>query len=710
MKFIVFLLTALTALMMTAQSIDQDALNTIINTQLEENDPGLFVGVIWNGEIVFESVRGLSSLQHSVQATVNTKSNVASVAKQFTALCVLKLSLEGTLNLEDDIRKYLPTLYTSEEKEIKIRHLINHTSGIRDYSDLMSLQQETWWRREGLDNEDVFALLERQNDLNFDPGTAYLYSNSNYTLLTKIVEIASGQSFHDYSKKLFEELGMTDTEYLKNYMYVMPNQAFPYMNWGNGIWQQYPMITNLFGDGFLFTTLRDQLVFEQAIQNAENNNNQLLILSQQPIKNSEITTYGFGLELEDRLNYPSLHHSGSTGSYHAQVLRFPEEKLSIFVMSNNGTLSSGNIAYEIAEVLLPKKELKADSHNPLQPEIVQAQSELKDLIGYYRTPKGTLIRITEKDKTLYYQYDNNNPFKLIRKRDNLFSFEGIPNTHLAFTYNGNERDNFTLYQEDSEPRVHLRSNDLPPTAFELEAYVGTYYNSELDISFEVYLENDLLMVLQQWRTEAIPLRAFTKKDLLLSNYRTTLEPDAFGRVKALLLTSSRVKNVRFVKKESSKFQPKIPTENGSINVSTIKSIDGRSSQILLTKNYENGNEIWSKQYGGKAYEQAKSIIQTKDGGYLIVGATSSFGNGNYDAYVIKVDHKGKEQWSNSYGDFYNEYGYTAEETQTGYLIKGSKQYCSSNSDVFNRVCTNNVWLVYINKQGEEVSNEVREEL
>jgi hypothetical protein len=371
-------------------------------------------------------------------------------------------------------------------------------------------------------------------------------------------------------------------------------------------------------------------------------------------------------------------------------------------------LWSGTIADEIAEVLLPKKEI--ESKYPTEPESVQAKSDLNDLVGYYRTPKGILIRIIEKDGTLYYQYDNNNLLKLIRKRDNFFSFEVIQGSNLAFTFNGNQPNNFTLYQESSPPRIHLRSSDQLPSEFELEAYVGTYHNEELDITFDVTLDDGKLMALQNGRTRAKELKAFTKKDLLLSNYRIDVERDPFDRVKTLLFTSNRIQKVRFVKKEDMQFQPKIPTKNGSINVSTIGNIDGTSSQILLTKNYENGNEIWSKQFGGKSYDKANSIIQTSDGGYLIVGATSSFGNGNYDSYVIKVDGKGKEQWSNTYGDFYNEYAYTAEETDTGYLIKGAKQECSSNTDVFNRTCTNKVWLIYIDKNGKEVSNELREEL
>ena len=144
-------------------------------------------------------------------------------------------------------------------------------------------------------------------------------------------------------------------------------------------------------------------------------------------------------------------------------------------------------------------------------------------------------------------------------------------------------------------------------------------------------------------------------------------------------------------------------------MTTISSRNGDTSDILLTKNDEKGNEIWSKRLGGSSYDKASSILATEDG-YLIIGSTSSYGNGNYDIFVIKTDKNGNKQWQNTYGDFYNEYGYIAEETAEGYLIKGTKQNCTSNSDVFNRKCNTNVWFVSIDKNGKEIANQILEEI
>ena len=149
-------------------------------------------------------------------------------------------------------------------------------------------------------------------------------------------------------------------------------------------------------------------------------------------------------------------------------------------------------------------------------------------------------------------------------------------------------------------------------------------------------------------------------------------------------------------------------DGGMISVATTKSSLGKGTgDILLTKTNSAGNEEWYRTFGSNSYDKASSIIATDDG-YLIVGSTSSFGNGNYDIFVIKTDKTGQKQWQNTYGDFYNEYGYTAEIINNGYVIKGTKQKCTSNTDI-NRECTSNVWFVTIDKKGEKMAEKILEE-
>lgn len=660
------------------------------------------VGIVKNGSIIYEKYRGLANLHHQVKINKNTKSNIASTAKQFTALMILDLSLEKKLSLEDDIRKYLPSLYPKVKEKIKIRHLINHSSGIRDYSDLLSLKRKPWWRQVGMDNDDVLKLLEKQEELAFVPGSRDMYSNSGYTVLTKIIEKVSGKKFYDYSKKFFQEIGMKDTEFSRSYMRVILNKADPYSDWGDGIWKEYPMLTNLNGDGFLYTTLKDQLLYEQAVQNANHNNNILLIKSQQPIPNSEIKTYGFGLELENRLNRKSVHHSGATGSYHAQSVRFPEEKLSVFVMSNNSKIWSGYIANEVASVFLKKKK-KLLNYDKKLSTFSEVNKE-DQILGQYRSPGEYLIRIYKKDGKVFWRNANNNPFELFQEDKNVYTFGGTSTTKIGFY-----KEQMILFYPSGKKLAYKKIPYEKANLSDLESYVGSYYSNELEVGFEIKRKgNNKLTILLPKQDDEENLEILNRNELLVWDYILKIQRDQFGRVTDILVTTNRILNNRFRKKTNLKYQPKIETENGSISVTTIGSRNGDKSDILLTKNYANGNEIWFKLFGGKSYDKASSIIDTKDG-YLIVGSTSSFGKGNYDIFVVKTDYKGKKQWQNTYGFGMNDYGYSAEVTSKGYLLKGTTQKCSS-KDILKAKCTTSVWFVNIDKKGQELSNTILEKI
>lgn len=686
------------------EEIDKEAITKILQQYESGESPGLAVGIVKDGQIVFEHYQGYANLEHNVRMGERTRSNIASTAKQFTALMILQLSMEEKLTLEDDIRKYIPSLYPKVKEKIKIRHLVNHTSGIRDYVFILELMNKPYWRQVGMGNNDVIELLEEQEELAFKPGSKYSYSNSGYTVLAKIIEIVSGKKFNDYSKEFFEELGMKETSFVKRYMGVIPNRADSYSDWGNGLWLSTPAVTKFNGDGFLYTTLKDQLIYERAVQHAIQDNNVLLIKSQKPIPNSEIETYGFGLELDGRLGKVAQYHSGSTFGYHSHTTRFPEEKLSVFVMSNNGRIWSGDIADEIASILLSgaKKDITYD--NRINENL--GTQEQPRMFGQYLSPDGYLIRIIEEQGKMLWREANNSPYEILEAGKNMFSVAYNADIKIRFY-----EDELVRFYPSGKTITYQRTSYIPASLADIEAFVGKYQSDELDMSFELKLtEENQLRIMFSNRDREREVEALNRNELLASNFILKIQRDPFDRVTDILVTlNHRARNNRFKKATNLRFQPKIETENGSIQVTTIGSRTGDASDILLTKNYPNGNEIWNKQFGGNSYDKASSIIATEDG-YLIVGSTSSYGKGNYDMFVIKTDKNGNKQWQNTYGAFYNEYGYTAQETQEGYLIKGTIQNCTSNTDVFNRKCTTNVWFVSIDKNGKEVSNKVLEEI
>ena len=258
-----FLLFTVSLFSQSKPALDSEAITKILYQRASDETPGMAVGIVKDGTIVYEHYIGYADLIHKVKITKDTRFNIASNAKQFTALCILTLIEQGKISLEDDIRKYLPELHKDIEDRITISNLLTHTSGVRDYCDLLALQGKTWWKQ-FIDNGDAMELLQGQKDLNFKPGTEYMYSNSNYIILTEIVKKVTGQEFSEFAKTLFEALDMPSTGFLTQYTAVIPNKARPYGNWDG--WQEEPTITEVHGDGALFTTLPDQLKWEQIVQ------------------------------------------------------------------------------------------------------------------------------------------------------------------------------------------------------------------------------------------------------------------------------------------------------------------------------------------------------------------------------------------------------------------------------------------------------------
>ena len=638
---------------------EKTQLDEYINGLIQPGDPGGAVGVVKDGEIVYERYFGMASLEYQVPITESSIFNIASVAKQFTALCVLKLALESELSLEEDFRKYVPDFLTNVKDTIKIRHLLNHTSGIRDIYDLLGVQGDIWWKKMGFGNQKAVDFLRKQKDLNFQPGSQKIYSNSNYLLLAAIVEKVSGTSFHEYSEELFQSFGMNSTHFIKRYMNVIPNQAMPYSDWGNGIWQKYPLVTKLYGDGFLYTSLSDQLTFEKQIQTQSS---ELLTVSQKAIENSEITNYGFGLELSDRLGRDAVHHSGLTGSYHAQTVRFPEEKLSIFVMSNNNRLWSGTMADAVAGILLPKEERMA-KRAPFDFSKYANEVDMSELEAEYRGSSGKVIRIFTKDNRLFWRQDNNNPIELVKIEGALYHAAYDKEVKIGFDSEG-----FNVFVNGSEPNFYELLTPFQPTKNYLNDLVGTYYNEEIDVQFRIYFdENSQLKFIQKGDEWAVDFEVIQKDEFLAQDYIFKPVRDENHFIGELFLTYARLKNVRFKKinAETSRMV-RYTADGGIIQVGRTQESVGRGKgDILLTKNDTEGNEEWYQLIGGKGYDRPHQIELARDGGYLILGSTSSKGEGNYDAWLIKTNDKGEIEWETTFGDESNNYGYSMKEKMDG---------------------------------------------
>src|SRR5262245_20844180 len=222
--------------------------------------PGCALGVMRDGRLVYAKGYGLASIELNRPITPSTIFDLGSVSKQFTALAVVLLAQDGKLSLDDEIQKYLPEI-PRYSRPVTIRHLLHHTSGLRDYIDLLGwsgVQEESV-----TGDRDALAILARQQAPNFEAGAEYLYSNTGFFLLSVIVRRASGRSLRAFAaERIFGPLGMRHSFYLDNHNEIVPDKAGSYSPRGSGFqlalanWEQT-------GDGGVQTSVEDLLQWER---------------------------------------------------------------------------------------------------------------------------------------------------------------------------------------------------------------------------------------------------------------------------------------------------------------------------------------------------------------------------------------------------------------------------------------------------------------
>ena len=256
MKFSFFLfLLSLPAHLFSQSPINSRIDALLLNEVADASHPGLTVGVIQDGHLIYHGSKGSVNLEYGVPYNDSTLFGLASVTKQFTSACIGVLKHQGKLSEQDDVRKYLPELAFYGDT-IRIKHLLNHTSGIRNHNVLLDLAGFDFKHR-GYTNEMIQELMFRQSGVNNAPGEKMLYSNTNYVLLALIIERVSSLPIHEFAKKeLFDPLGMAHTFYRSDIEQVINNKAYPYYKEGD-VFKQPVSLTLCVGAGGMKSTIPD---------------------------------------------------------------------------------------------------------------------------------------------------------------------------------------------------------------------------------------------------------------------------------------------------------------------------------------------------------------------------------------------------------------------------------------------------------------------
>lgn len=348
--------------------------------------PGCALEADEDGHAVIVRAYGSADLEHGAPVRPTTIFEAGSVSKQFTAAAILLLAEDGKLKLDDDVRKYVPEL-PEYETPIRIRHLLNHTSGLRDWGSVAEL---AGWPRgtAAYDMDDALAIIARQRALNFRPGSEYSYSNSGYTLAALIVSRVAGTSFARFTaERLFRPLGMNQTGWRDNFRRILPGRAIAYAARGV-VYEQDMPFESAYGNGGMLTTVGDLSRWTHALMaNRVGRNIALELQKQGTLTEGGTIRYARGLMVTRFAGLPELSHSGSTAGYRAWLAVYPTRRLSVALLCSTSDADAPNIGRSVAATLL--------GPTPEKPEAVAPPVAAADVAGLYLDAHDQPLTIVE---------------------------------------------------------------------------------------------------------------------------------------------------------------------------------------------------------------------------------------------------------------------------------------------------------------------------
>ena len=523
------------------------------------DSPGCALGIYQDGKIAYKHGYGMADLNDDVPITPATVFHVASMSKQFTAASIVLLAQQGKLSLDDDVRKYIPEL-PDFGQVITIRHLVHHTSGLRDQWNLLEL---AGWRYslDLITDDDVMSVMTRQKDLNFKPGDKHVYCNTGYTLMGLIVKRVSGMSLREFTtKNIFEPLGMTHTHFRDDHAEIIKHDALGYEQEGKD--KPFRMsLTNFdtVGATSLHTTVEDLQLWDENFYHPRVGGQAFLqqMLERGKLNSGEQLDYAFGLVESKYKGLPTVDHGGADAGYRSDLIRFPEQHFSAAVLCNSADTNPSGLARKVADIVLAK-DLKAPvpatAKEPVKSSGAALTAEQMAAIAglYWNREDDDFEKVQVKDGKL--QIHLGGEFRGLKPA-------GEAHFHVADVPWGDEVDIHFVAAAAEKPR-HLEQSfgggkpdsfesvsEYAPTATELAEYTGAYVSEEIDPVYRMVLQDGNLTL----------TRLKNKPDILHPSVRDVFTGkigtvrftrDANKRISGFILNAGRIQNFRFSRKNN----------------------------------------------------------------------------------------------------------------------------------------------------------------
>ena len=461
---------------------------------LSPKTPGGVVGVIKNGKIIFMKAYGLANFETKELNKTSTLFNLGSVSKQFTAAAILLLAKEKKLSLKDDIRKYLPD-FPDYGFTITIENLVHHTCGIRS-NDVLALMAGT---QDSIETQDgIYSLIIKQKSLNFKPGDEFLYSNSGYVLLVKIIEKTSGMKFSKFIEQtIFQPVGMNQTAIYDNPGKIIENSASGH-TWGGDEKFKRTGIRNstVVGQSNIYTCVDDFLQWDNNFYKNKLGKWDFTkeMTSLTTLSNGDTCKYAFGLDISEHKGLKTISHQGGTGDFTAQYVQIPSEKFAVVCLFNIPVDVTG-LAYKITDLFVkgnPKTVVAS-----LHPEktIIDFAVFQRYVGKYFDENRWLEATITKEADHLAFNGPYQDRIEIYPSSDTSF-FATIADLKFIFSKNAKgETAKVTIVQGDQKfPLDYLGTNVFPIKTEQLSQYAGEFYCGEINATYPVIFTDNKLYV------------------------------------------------------------------------------------------------------------------------------------------------------------------------------------------------------------------------
>lgn len=545
MKNIVFVLSVFMFTIVTfAQNKAFQKIDSLLSSFEKPNAPGLGIGITQNGKLVYSKGIGLANLEYDIKNSNKTVFSLASIAKQFTSACIWTLIRDEKLSLEDDIHNYLPEL-PIYKFPVKIKHLLNHSSGLSNYHTLMYLKGFDY-DLEFYDNKTVLDLASKQKKLNHSPGEKIVYSNTNYTLLAIIIERISKQNLQVYgNEQLFEPLDMTSTLVRTENNTIVKNRAVGYQKIENDFYQK-PRIQNSYGAGSMGSTILDMVKWIE-ILNGKNEKYLHLtnfLTSCENLSNGEKANYARGVMVDTYKNLKTISHSGSGWGEQSQLITIPEKDLGIIIFTNLNSINATQLSYQILDILLPNTTSKKENKVVFKPK----HKNYNQFVGDFKEVNSDMkMEIMLENDTLKAKgIQSKNAISLKEIEKNIFA--RVNNESVKYDFSKITDKNLTI-SFGGTPFHFEKTKLINSKTVLIEEYIGDFYSEELDINYHFFSKENQLF-LSYKNHEKIALST-VQKDEFGNNDRTLYHferNETNSIIKMFLSCDGTVKDIEFIKK------------------------------------------------------------------------------------------------------------------------------------------------------------------